>query len=304
MEHRLFVSYNKFADSYKIGQPNIYFFLKDCGFKRIYKSSGNRFPNPESQNMCNTFQMEMQQANWKCQNMTKDEYSRFLEDFFKKTDFKYIDLETCELLKLVTENLGVFGAFDDLTNKRIIYFNKRIDTLKKGQTLQPIKSNSLDKVSPLVPSKGGLSISANPIQQSNPLSLNPNTNPAPNTGGWLPDAGKGDGKPGDEKKRRQAEEDARLNEIMHQQKINSPIYITNGEPGKFYNPYINPQYIPQGVDRNIPLPMSKKDPNYPKLKAIIDEEIIMANQELDYHKIDMARNHLEKAAFYLKNVID
>ena len=53
MDYRLFLRYNKFADSYKMGQPNIYYFLKDCGFQRIYKSNGNRFPNPESQNMCN-----------------------------------------------------------------------------------------------------------------------------------------------------------------------------------------------------------------------------------------------------------
>ena len=42
MDHRLFLRYNKFADSYKMGQPNIYYFLKDCGFQRIYKANGNR----------------------------------------------------------------------------------------------------------------------------------------------------------------------------------------------------------------------------------------------------------------------
>ena len=289
MDHRLFLRYNKFADSYKIGQPNIYYFLKDCGFQRIYKSNGNRFPNPESQNMCNSFQMEMQQAQWQRQKMTKDEYKRFLEDFFKKMDFNSMDLETCELLKLITENLGIFGAFDDLTNKRIIYFNKKIDALKKNP---PPSSKH--------------------FQSANPAQIPTNTVPSNTTipqnttqgGGWLPDAEKGDVKIRDVNKERQAAEDARLNEIMRQQKLNSPIYITNGEPGKFYNPYTNPQYIPNGIDRSIPLPMNKKDPNYPKLKAIIEEELIMANQELDYHKIDMARNHLERAAYYLKNVID
>ena len=291
MDHRLFLRYNKFADSYKMGQPNVYFFLKDCGFQRIYKSNGNRFPNPESQNMCNSFQMEMQQANWQRQNMKKDEYSRFLEDFFKKMDFNSVDLETCELLKLITENLGIFGAFDDLTNKRIVYFNKKIETLKKTQPVQPIKNNQLDN-------------KYNSNTSTNSNQINTSNNSAQNPGGWLPDAEKGDVKAKDAKKQRQAEEDARLNEIMRQQKLNSPIYITNGEPGKFYNPYTNPQYIPQGIDRSIPLPMSKKDHNYPKLKAMIDEELIMANQELDYHKIDMARSHLEKAAYYLKNVTD
>lgn len=49
-------------------------------------------------------------------------------------DFNTIDLETCEILKLITENLGIFGKFDDLTNKRIVYFNKKIDTLKNSTT--------------------------------------------------------------------------------------------------------------------------------------------------------------------------
>ena len=289
MDHRLFMRYNKFADSYKMGQPNIYYFLKDCGFQRIYKANGNRFPNPESQNMCNSFQMEMQNAHWQRNKMSRDEYKRFLEDFFKKMDFNTIDLETCELLKLITENLGIFGPFDDLTNKRIIYFNKKIDTLKKSQ---PVKSNNSAFDTPL----NNKSVNNIP-QNSN------NNAQAPNSLG-LPDAEKGDAKFKDRNTEAQAAEDARLNEIMRQQKLNSPIYITNVEPGKFYNPYTNPQYIPQGVDRSIPLPMNKRDPNYQKLKALIEEELILANQELDYHKIDMARNHLERAAYYLKNVID
>jgi len=126
---------------------------------------------------------------------------------------------------------------------------------------------------------------------------------APNTGNVavdLPDAGKGDTKA---KKINDAEM-ARLNEIMKQMKLNSPIYITNVQPGQFYNPYVNVNYVPNGVNTNIPLPIRKTDPNYHHLKAIIEKELILANQELDYHKIDMARNHLEIAAYYLKNVID
>ena len=295
MDHRLFLRYNKFADSYKMGQPNLYYFLKDCGFQRIYKANGNRFPNPESQNLCNSFQMEMQQAQWQRQNMSRDEYKRFLEDFFKKMNFNSVDLQTCELLKLITENLGIFGPFDDLTNKRIIYFNKKIETLKKSQTVQPIKNNTFDT-------------NINPIpgnSMPSPQNTNIDNHSSGNTTNLgLPEAGKGDFKGKDLNKERQAAEDARLNEIMRQQKMNSPIYITNGEPGKFYNPYTNPQYIPNGVDRSIPLPMNKRDNNYQHLKAKIEEELILANQELDYHKIDMARNHLEIAAYYLKNVID
>ena len=288
MDFHLFKRYNKFADSYKFGQPNIYYFLKDCGFTRIYKAYGNRFPNPECQNMCNAFQSEMQQANWNRKNMSKDEYKRFLEDFFKKMDFNQIDLETCEILKMITENVGIFGAFDDLTNKRIVYFNKKIDTLKKSKPV-PTNNNAFDtKPTP-----------SNTVPSNTPQNTNPNSNAGNNLG--LPEAGKGSV---NINKEARSAEDARLNEIMRQQKLNSPVYITNVQPGTFYNPYTNPQYVPKGIKTNIPLPMNKRDPNYPMLKAVIEEELILANQELDYHKIDMARGHLERAAYYLKNVID
>ena len=292
MDPILFMRYNKFADSYKVGQPNIYFFLKDCGFKRVFRENGNRFPNPETQNMCNIFQMEMQQQQWTSNRMSPNEYKMFLEDFFKKMDFKAVDLDTCQILKLITENLGVFGPFDDLTSKRIVYFNNKIEKLKSSQPISPPTSGPLNYTSN----------NSNNINNTIPqnTTVPPNSGPQPNFD--LPDAGKDSKKGG--KNPAQAAEDARLNEIMRQQKLNSPIYITNVQPGQFYNPLTNPNYIPNGVDRSIPLPMSKKDPRYPEFKKLIDRELILANQELDYHKIDMARNHLEIAAFYLKNVID
>ena len=293
MDPILFMRYIKFADSYRVGQPNVYFFLKDCGFKRIFRESGNRFPNPESQNMCNAFQQEMQMAQWNVNKMTVGEYKMFLEDFFKKMDFNSIDLDTCIILKLITENLGVFGPFDDLTNKRIVYFNNKIDKLKKSQPIKTSNSGPMNYQ--------GTQVNA-PLPQN---TTSPPFSPQVSTDYMgLPEAAKGDSKAKDAKKAAQAAEDARLNEIMKQQKLNSPIYITNNEPGKFYNPLINPNYIPNGVNRNIPLPMSRKDPNFVHLKKIIDDELILANQELDYHKIDMARNHLEIAAYYLKNIID
>ena len=62
MDYQLFVKCMRFADIYKMSNSNIYFFLKDCAIQRIYKANGNRFPTQDSQTMCNTFQMEMQQA--------------------------------------------------------------------------------------------------------------------------------------------------------------------------------------------------------------------------------------------------
>ena len=119
-------------------------------------------------------------------------------------DFNSIDLETCELLKLITENLGIFGPFDDLTNKRIIYFNNKIEKLKKSQPVRPIKTN----ISPS-------STNIMPIPQDTHTVVNTNvntkinknfTNIQGNTGNLdLPEAGKGNS---NAKKERQVAEDA------------------------------------------------------------------------------------------------
>mgnify|MGYP006916264956 FL=1 len=275
MDYQLFLKCLRFADSYKIDKPNIYYFVKHCTFQRILNSNGNRFPNMDSQYMYNAFQMEINQAQWKLNNIQKQEYHQFLEEFFKKLDFNKVDLETCEILKALTENMGIFGNFDQLTGKRIEYFN---DKIKKYKT-NPQNTINVINIFNLIPQ---------------PQIMYPKNQPFVE----LPDAEGNKGKKGNDP------EMEKLNNIMKQMKASSHIYITNVQPGQFYNPYINPNYIPNGVNTNIPLPMRRNDPNYHHLKAIIEKELILANQELDYHKIDMARNHLEIAAYYLKNVID
>ena len=320
MDYNVFLHYIKFADQYKISKPNIYIFLKDCIFKRIYNASGNRFPNNEIQNMFNTFQAEKQQ--WKVNNMQKNEYQQYLEQIFKSVDFKTLDLMSNEILKVITENVGIFGAYDNLTAQRINYFKKKIQEFKSNQrpntNLKSIfsifqKDNTQVKPQPKTYVQNPVSHNHNHIQNpiphnhiQNPVSHNHIQNPAPQTFVQnnnakfdLPDILKSN-----IKKSRHDPEIERLNNLMKQMKLSSRIYITNVQPGQFYNPYIMPNYIPKGVVTNIRLPIRKQDPNYQHLKKIIEKELILANQELDYHKIDMARNHLERAAYYLKNVID
>ncbi len=291
MDYNIFLRTIKFADYYRTTKTNIYFFIKDCLFQRIFKVYGNRFPSSDCQNLFNIFQMEMKQSQWKRNNISKQEYQQYLEELFKKVDFHTIDYESCEILKALTEIVGIFGAFDDLTNQRVKYFNNKISAFKQNPK-QNTKTTSIFKIF----QKGGTQIGAH-AQHKN---LMPQNTPQNNNQVVdLPDVSK------DNKKKPKIDPDMeRLNNLMKQMKMNSPIYITNVQPGQFYNPYTMPNYIPKGVNTNIPLPMRKQDPNYQHLKAIIEKELILANQELDYHKIDMARNHLEREAYYLKNVID
>ena len=287
MDYQLYLKCNRFADYYKMVQPNIYFFLKDCGIKSIYSASGNRFPTPESQNICNAFQADMQKAQWHRNQITREDYLNYLEDLFKKVNFNTIDLESCEMMKAFLEYLKSFGNIDQLSMKRIDYLNQKIQKFKSN----PRMSMNTTNIFSIVPNPNPVANPQPPINlKKNPTIVSLD----------LPDAGKSENKI----KKAEELEMARLNDIMREMKLNSPLYITNVQPGQFYNPYINTNYIPNGVNRNIPLPMRKSDPNYQHLRAIIEKELILANQELDYHKIDMARNHLEIAAYYLKNVID
>ena len=78
----------------------------------------------------------------------------------------------------------------------------------------------------------------------------------------------------------------------------------NNNIGSFYDPNKNKNYIPELVSRNFNLPMNKKDSNFPVLKATIEDLIENATQELDYHKVDMARKNLEAVAYYISHIID
>ena len=285
MDYQLFLKCIKFSDSYKSNNPNIYFFLKDCTLKAIYTSNGNHFPNQESQNICNSFTSEMKQAQWQRNKIAKYEYLDFLEDLFKKVNFNTIDLDGCLILKTLLEYVGNFGPIDQLSNRRIDYFNQKILKLKSNPKMNLNTSNIFASVPHSNP---------NPNSQ---IKISGPKNPGINLD--LPNAAKSDNL-----LKQNELEMARLNDIMREMKLNTPIYITNVEPGQFYNPYIHTNYIPKGVNKKIPLPMRKSDPNYQNLRSVIEKELILANQELDYHKIDMARNHLENAAYYLKNVID
>ena len=78
----------------------------------------------------------------------------------------------------------------------------------------------------------------------------------------------------------------------------------NNNIGSYYDPNKNKNYIPELVSKDFNLPMRKNDRNFPTLKATIEDLIENATQELDYHKVDMARKNLEAVAYYLSHIID
>ncbi len=61
-------------------------------------------------------------------------------------------------------------------------------------------------------------------------------------------------------------------------------------------------YIPTLVDKSIKLPISKNSPQYNKVKELIKMHIEYSTLELDFHKLDIAKDHVEAAIYYLRNI--
>ena len=91
---------------------------------------------------------------------------------------------------------------------------------------------------------------------------------------------------------------------QQQMNYNQGNLSSNQNNNKPFVPINNNGRLPRKVRPEFRLPMSKSDPQYPQLRDQIAEHIEYANLELDYHKITEAREHLEAAAYYLKNVTD
>ena len=223
---------NNYKSNYKI-----YMFLKDCAFRSIFTvfQSGNLSEQEKQsvQNNYSQFQIEVGQYNWTFNSMTLNEYQQFLNEFYSKINFNIADLNTIILSKELTENLSFFGNYDDLTQRRLEFFTRKIN--------EEMKKN---------------------IPQYNYQQQNYSNN--------------------------------NMNQSMN---INNNI-------GEFYEPKNNNNYIPELVNPVFNLPMRRNDPNFINLKAAIEDLIENATQELDYHKVDMARKNLEAAAYYVNNIIE
>ena len=222
------------ANNFK-GNLKVYMFLKDCAFRSIFNFfQSGQLSEPEKQNIQNLygqFQNETQQCNWNINIMSLNEYQQFLNEFYSRYNFDTVDINVLIMAKELTENLSIFGNYDEMTRKRLDYFSNKIKSL-----------------------------SYNNMQTSGGMS---NYNMQSSTGGGM----------------------------------------VNNNIGSFYDPK-NSKSIPELVNPSFPLPIRRNDSNFPALKAIIEDLIENATQELDYHKVDMARKNLEAVAYYMSKIID
>ncbi len=80
----------------------------------------------------------------------------------------------------------------------------------------------------------------------------------------------------------------------------------NGKISDSHVANIDIGYIPRLVDKSFlnMLPISKSSNNYAKLKEKIREHMEYSGLELDFHKLELAKDHVEAAIYYLRHIQD
>ena len=141
MEKRIkrFYNFLTVADKYTGNLKQIYFFIKKNAFQEIYEYlSDPSFRESERgkiTELFNSYSKELAAAKNENINtdVTKEELSNFLETFFSKMDFN--NLEMLLVSKDMLELLLTFGPMDDLTARRMEYFNNRISILENKKNI-------------------------------------------------------------------------------------------------------------------------------------------------------------------------
>lgn len=98
----------------------------------------------------------------------------------------------------------------------------------------------------------------------------------------------------------------KLNITKSSDEVRLPDVKGNGKINESHVANIDVGYIPRLVEKsflNI-LPINKSSSHYPKLKEKIREHMEYSGLELDFHKLELAKDHVEAAIFYLRHIQD
>jgi hypothetical protein len=253
------------SEKYK-SLPAMYYFIKNYAFNKCcnYVSKDIRVFTPEERaifdNLLNDYKNELA-VNRPNYNVTKDEYIKFLENYFSGVDFDHANLKIIETCRDLTEIVSVYGELEDLWTRRskiniininfnklnylVEYFTKKINLLQSPPATTKII-----------------------YQPSTQTTKSNNTKSSDEV--MLPDV-KGNGKISDS-------------------------HVANIDVG----------YIPRLVDKTLLniLPINKSSSNYTKLKEKIREHMEYSGLELDFHKLELAKDHVEAAIYYLRHIQD
>ena len=320
------------SEHYK-NNKNLYLFLKDCAFRWISNVMNNpNVINPNEKNMINQtysqFQSESNQMNWNFNNMNLNEYSQFLEQFYNTLNFDSCEIQMLSIAKTLTENQKFFGNLNDLAQNRLNFINNRINQKMNNNNNNNRNyfnnSNNFNMNSNGAIQSGNFSVShvdnnnnnMNNNNYNNNNYNNNNNNNNYNNNNYNNNNNNFNNNNNNFNNNNNNFNNNNNNFNNNNNYNNNNIQNNYSQPfsdsqltdntniGTFYDPTIVKNYVPKLVNPMFKLPMSKTDMNYPQLKEVINMHIEYSNLELDYHKINKAREHLEAAAFYLSNIIN
>ena len=117
-----FKNYLEIANSNKQNQ-NLYFFMKNSAFTKAFNNL-QKDSNEISESDKKTFEYLLQEFRKEKQiygnniNLSKEEFYKFIEEFYSKIDFDAANLEMLEICRDLTELVYAFGGSDDLAKRR------------------------------------------------------------------------------------------------------------------------------------------------------------------------------------------
>ncbi len=124
---------------------NIYMFLRECAFRKIYNDYMNNILSTKDCNMIRNnysiFEKEKKANNWHFHSLSIKEYKIFLEDIYVRLNINIANYDNLVLAKELTENLSFYGKYDDLTIKRLNFFDTKIKKLKNNKENEKVDIN-------------------------------------------------------------------------------------------------------------------------------------------------------------------
>ena len=253
------------ANSIKDKYINIYFFLKNYAFNKAFKLKLPPSDEKKIFQFMKYFNDELKKSNWDIKNINLNEYQKFLDYFYSTINFENIDLNTLFLCRDLQEIISL----DEVGKKRMIYFDKKLEKFKNE-----INENQIQNK-----------------ENQNESNINKQNQNESNTN-------------------KQNQKFIKVNTIKNNNnnKNSNNNNNTNKENKenknkKNSNKNLNiPEFVNEELLSNITQLKDKNSKEYETLKKKIIEHLQLSSSELEFHNIEISKNHVEAVVYYLRKL--
>ena len=296
------------ANKFKKMSLNIYFFLKNYAFNKAMNIKLSPKDNKKINDLMKYFYEELRKSGWDSKKMSIKEYQSFLEYFYSKMDFNNIDLNHLFICKDLLQVIPL----DDLGKQRIEYFNKKIEGFKNRKKSDNVNNQNIKNIDILDMNKVFGSDSNNQINNKEQIKIiniqdmnkvfgfDPKTENAQKNNNEI-----------------QSKETNFNNEIKSEEqkfKVNNSNNeniknnnIISGEEQKKNKKNqeikLENRKIPKLVNENLIKNINSNQKNIENIKKELINHFQLASTEMNYHNIQMSKDHMEAIVYYLREIL-